>query len=264
VTIMKTTTWWKETFALSKSLRVHRHASSLAYYAIFALGPIFLVSLALSEILTKQDVFKNIIVGFFNTIIGISEPEILDALLHQAKLQSTHPFIIIISVVIIFFTILKLFIELRLSTTELIDIPRDVRYTSFFNEWIIPFLLTLLCIAGIPIFITIITLTQIYIPLWILYIGGILVIGGICSLLYRIVPKRTASWKHTLVVGYSVSFIIGLITLVIRLYATTVGASSLSGISGALFLLLLWIYISAYLFYLGAIIIRKLEHSSFL
>lgn len=254
-------TSWKKVILLGQSLHVHRHASSLAYYALFALGPIFFISLAITQTLTQEPVLESIALSFFKNVLGITESGILDVLIMQTSTGSTNPVILLVSIIIIVFTAMKMFIELRLSTTELIDSSKDVQKQTLFKEWIIPFLITLFIVAGIPIFFVIMSMINITIPFGIINLLGILFLGALCGILYRVIPTRMSSWNHVFLVGYTVSIVISCVTLLLRWYATTLGGESLTGITGSFFLILLWLYVASYIFYMGAIVIRQLEKS---
>lgn len=250
---------WKSTLPLAKSLRVYRHASSLAYYALFALGPIFLIALSVTQAFTEKPIIESLVLAFFQNVLGITELGIVEVLRVQASVESTNPIILFVSVLIILFTATKMFIELRLSTTELIDVSRDSRKQSVFKAWIVPFLITLFIVVGIPIFFVILSVINITIPFIAISLLGILFLGALCGVLYRVIPTRQSSWGHVFLVGYTVSIIISCVTLALRWYATTLGGESLTGITGAFFLVLLWLYITSYIYYMGALMVRQLE-----
>jgi|GEM_PF-3362024 len=252
---------WKNTLPLARSLRVHRHASSLAYYALFSLGPIFLIALSVTQRFTQKPIIESIALSFFENVLGITELGIVEVFRIQASIESTNPVVLLVSVLVILFTATKIFIELRLSTTELIDVSRDTRKQSLFKAWIIPFLITLFIVAGVPIFFVIISILNVAVPFFIISLLGIIFLGTLCGILYRIIPTRVSSWGHVFIVGYTVSIIISCVTLALRWYAATLGGESLAGITGAFFLILLWLYIASYIYYMGAVIVRQLEQS---
>jgi membrane protein len=76
--------------------------------------------------------------------------------------------------------------------------------------------------------------------------------AGLFALIYRVVPDAEIAWRDALVGGAVTAVLFGLGKLAIGIYLGRGAVGSAYGAAGALLVLLVWVYYSAQILFLGA------------
>ena len=77
-------------------------------------------------------------------------------------------------------------------------------------------------------------------------------LAAVFALIYKFMPNVTIAWHDVLIGAIATAFLISIARLLISLYLGYSRISTMFGAAGSLVILLLWVYYSAQIFFLGA------------
>lgn len=243
-------------------------AAALAYYSVFSLTPLLVIVIALAGIFLGQEAVQGKLVWQIQGYIGQAGAEFIQSLIVAAFRQPRQGIVAsMVGVVVLLMGAMGVFLQLRSSLNTIFQAPAYKqgmwiklvieRLISFSMILVIGFLMlisfVLHAILGafvqvirdaFPALIDVIQVSNITI--------SFIVIWALLCLVFRYLPNRRLAWKE-LCVGSFVSAM--LFTLGKSILGWYFGVSSLGSSYGggsALVILLVWIYYSAQIVFLGA------------
>ncbi len=250
-----------------------RMGAALSYYAMLSFVPLIVLVVSAAALLFSKDVVENALMHQLVVTVGSNASLYISEILHNTPLQDISVSAAMVSATIFLIGAIGVFSELDRDLDELWDVTPLLKkkHTSllrkigiFLHEKIavlafIPLLAILLAVSiGLTFFISIAQSTVNLLP-QLSFVASLfqvvvpLVLSTILFMvIYRVLPNRTLPWSVVCMGACitSVLFMVGniLITEYIKLLVHTDvfgGASSLVG-------MLVWIYYSAQIFFLGA------------
>ena len=253
----------------------HRAASkgaALAFYTLFSLTPILVLAIAVAGYVFGAEAAQGEIVAQVQGLVGPNGAQAIQALLAGAQDSASGRLATLVASILLLLGATSVFAELKGSLDEMWGIGKPcktafglllrTRLLSFGLVLVLAFLLlvSLVVSAGLAMFER--------------YAHGFLgssavVLGSISSLvsfgviacmfaiIYKTLPDAPLSWRD---VWIGAAFTAGLFSLgkyVIGLYLGNSDVASSFGAAGSLIALLLWVYYSAQIFFLGAEFTRQ-------
>ena len=266
----------KETFSHWSNHHPGRLGAALSYYAVFSILPLFLIIIALTGLFVDKNLVQANIMYYIEDAVGVNAGEYIKNLLQGTRHQTTTIAAAIISIGTLIFGAIGVFSELNNALDELWHLePKGKKViekepgvwkkivlilrhkiTSFS---VVPLIGILLLLSiGSTIFLPAIAtkIPWLFPYEWSLKLAEIivsLVLSTILfSLIYKILPNLKLPWKE-LIIGSMVTSLLFLIgKLLIGTYLTTLANTSTFGAAGALVAILLWVYYSSQVFFIGA------------
>ena len=263
---------------LARSLNAwfdHRAGSkgaALAFYTLFSMTPILILSIAGAGYFFGADAAQGEIIAQIEGLVGRNGAQAIQALLAGARDPASGLVATLVATVLLLVGATSVFVELKGSLDELWGIePRK-------GLAIIVYLRTQLHSFGLVLVLAFLLLVSLVLSaaLAVLerYAGGIwsssydifamlssmIAFGAIACLfamVYKALPDAPLSWRD---VWIGSAFTAGLFSVgkyAIGLYLGNSGVTSSFGVAGSLIALLLWIYYSAQIFFLGAEFTRQ-------
>lgn len=254
------------------ALRGGSKGAAVAFYTLFSMAPILVLALAVAGAVFGKQAARGEIFTQLTSLVGPTGAQAIEMLLtHAQNPQAGFTATVIASVVLIIGTT-TIFAELKDSLDELWHVPiaREagllevlrVRLLSFGMVMVLTFLLlvSLVISAGLA-------LLQRYwngiwqetaILLWPLAnLLSYCVIAVLFAVIYKTLPQVKLSWRDVTIgaMGTAGLFIFG--KYLIGLYLGNSGVANSYGAAGSLVALLLWVYYSAQIFFLGASFTRQ-------
>jgi membrane protein len=270
---------------LTKSLSAwidHRASSkgaALAFYTLFSMAPILILAIAGAGYFFGEEAARGEIIAQLEGLVGPSGAQAMQALLagasnHAAGLSAT-----IIAGVLLMVGATTVFVELKGSLDELWGIkpPEGMAIVVFLRTQLHSFgivlALAFLLLVSLAFSAVLAVLERYAAGIWansyelFALLASALSFGVIACLfavIYKVLPDAPLSW-HDVWIG--AAFTAGLFSLgkyVIGLYLGNSAVASSFGAAGSLIALLLWVYYSAQIFFLGAEFTRQyaLEYGS--
>ncbi|MBD8532205.1 MULTISPECIES: YihY/virulence factor BrkB family protein [unclassified Massilia] len=253
----------------------HRAASkgaALAFYTLFSMAPILVLVIAVAGFFYGAEAAQGQLLNELRGLVGKEGAETIQAILAGARDKETGRFATIIATVLLLVGATSVFAELKDSLDEIWDVPAPkdagwwdtvrTRVLSFGLILVLGFLLLVSLVVSAATAVVENYLGGIWkdsavIMGWVSSCIGFLVIATMFGVIYKLLPRIKLSWHDVTIgaLGTAAMFTLG--KFAIGLYIGNSGAASSFGAAGSLIALLLWVYYSAQIFFLGAEFARQ-------
>jgi len=258
----------KNTFSGFSDDKITKLSASLAYYTVFSMGPLLVVLISLCGFFFKRDAIEGKVYGVLRDFVGNDTAIQLQEIIKNASVSSKGTIAATIGVITLLIGATTVFSEIQDSINMIWGLKAKPkrgwlkmvqnRFLSFSVIISLGFLLLVsLAISGIIESIS--TRLQAHFPdvaVVVFYIVNLLLTLGISMLIFavifKVLPDAKIRWKDVMVgaIITAALFIIGKFCISIYISKTQVGSTY--GAAGSLVVLLVWIYYSSIILYLGA------------
>ena len=263
---------------LSRSVNAwidHRAGSkgaALAFYALFSIMPILILAIAGAGYFFGAEAAQGEIIAQVEGLVGRNGAQAIQALLADARDPASGLAATMVASVLLLVGATSVFVELKGSLDEMwgIEPPKGLAILVFLRTQLHSFglvlVLAFLLLVSLVISAALAVLERyaggtwsssydiLAIPSWVIAFG---VIASLFAVIYKVLPDAPLSWRD---VWIGAAFTAGLFSLgkyMIGLYLAHSGVASSFGAAGSLIALLLWVYYSAQIFFLGAEFTRQ-------
>lgn len=251
--------------------RASSKGAALAFYTLFSMMPILVLAIAVAGHFFGAEAAQGEIVNQVRGLVGPNGAQAIQALLTAARDPTSGLLTTLVASALLLFGATSVFAELKDSLDELwgLDKPRQSAF--------IVLLRTRLLSLGMVLVLAFLLLVSLVVSaalamlehqanavlgssaVMLTTLSSLLSLGVIASLfavIYKTLPDAQLSWRD---VWVGAAFTAGLFTLgkyAIGLYLGNSGIASSFGVAESLIALLLWVYYSAQIFFLGAAFTR--------
>ena len=243
-------------------------ASSIAFYTIFSLPAILIISLSVGAAVYEKDVVQQELINQVGRMIGKESAADIEQILINASLDATGTLAKIVGIATLIFSATTVFISLQTSLNKIWGIkPKPERGIIKFalNRLLsltmvisIGFLLLVSLVIDAVLMVVQNSLTKILAG-WTLYLVGALNIGislalitFIFAILFKVLPDAKIKWKDVWVGSIVTTIFFALGKYLIRFYLGNSSVNSAYGAAGSLVIILIWVYYSTVIFLFGA------------
>lgn len=256
----------KDTAAQWSTDEASRLAASLALYTMLSIAPLLVIAVSIAGLVYGEEAARGQISQQLSTIVGPQAGKAIESLVANAETPSSGVLGTIIGIVIGLMGASGVFGELQSALNRIWEVKpkpgrgirgivRD-RFFSFAMVMGVAFLLLVSLVvsamlAGVTGFF------EGLIPMPALWevlntVIGIAVSGLLFTLIFKLVPDVKVSWRDVWVGGFvtGVAFSIGRIAL--GWYVGRGATTSPFGAAGSLVALIVWVYYSAQILFMGA------------
>jgi len=253
-------------------LRGGSKGAAVAFYTLFSMAPILVLAVAVASAFFGKQAAQGEIFAQLTTLVGPTGAQAIEMLLTHAQNREAGFAATIIATIVLIVGTTTIFAELKDSLDELWHVPiarkvglmevLRVRLLSFGMVMVLTFLLlvSLVISAGIAV------LQRYWNGIWqehAIYLWPLanlvsyLVIAILFAVIYKTLPQIKLSWRDVMIgaLGTAGLFILG--KYLIGVYLGNSGVANSYGAAGSLVALLLWVYYSAQIFFLGASFTRQ-------
>lgn len=248
----------------------HRGASkgaALAFYALFSLAPILILSIAISGLFFGDAAAQGQIIHQIESLVGHNGAVAIQAILAAARDPESGQLTTVVAIVLLMVGATTVFAELKGTLDEIWGV------TASKNNPMGILLRTRLLSFGIVLVLTFLLLISLVVSavLSVLehYVGGIwgnsailfntlaalfsfCVITCLFAVIYKMLPDQQLSWKDVAIGSMFTALLFTLGKYLIGLYIGTSAVASSFGAAGSVIAILLWVYYSAQILFLGA------------
>lgn len=250
--------------------RAQRLGASLAFYTLLSLAPLLVISVALAGLVYGREAANGQLAWQIQNLVGVDEARGLQAIVQSAQRPAVGLFATMLSLTTLVFSASSAAADLQDALNTIWHVssaPAQGLYANvvyFAKSRFYPTLSVLgggvVLLASVAFSTWVAALGKFFrpfpIPEAVLHAGeflfSFLVITLIFAVIYKILPEIRLAWTDV-IVGAGVSsllFTVG--KQLISLYLGKVGVGSAYGAAGSLVVVLIWVYYSAQLFFLGA------------
>jgi membrane protein len=258
----------KETFSEFIDDNAIKLSASLSYYTIFALPPLIIVIIALCGVFFGKEAVRGEIFGQINSLVGNVAALEIQNMIKNVNLKNDNIFAATVGTITLLIGASGVFGEIQSSINYIWGLKAKPKrgLFKFFKNRLMSFsmigVLGFLLIAGLIVNSVMDILNQRimnnfpYIAVYVFYILNILIVFAITTSLFTIIFKTLPDGKVAMkdaLVGASTTAILFLLgKFIIGFYLGRSDISSTYGAAGSVIIILLWVYYSAIILYLGA------------
>ena len=253
--------------------RADSKGAALAFYTLFSMTPILMLTIAVAGYFFGAEAAQGEIVSQVQGLAGPNGAAAIQALLAAAQDPASGLVATLVACVLLLLGATSVFAELKASLDEMWGIDKSCQ-----SAFSVVFLRTRLLSFGMVLVLAFLLLVSLVVSAALAMLerqaGGFLsssaailaaisslisfgVIACMFAVIYKTLPDAPLSWCD---VWIGAAFTAGLFSLgkyVIGLYLGNSGVASSFGAAGSLVALLLWVYYSAQIFFLGAAFTRQ-------
>jgi membrane protein len=252
--------------------RAGSKGAALAFYTLFSMTPILVLAIAVAGYFFGAEAAQGEIVAQVQDLVGPNGAQAVQALLAGARNPASGLIATLVASAVLLLAATSVFVELKGSLDELWGVEKSsqsafrlllrTRLLSFGLVLVLAFLL----LVSLVISAALAMLEHYAGDLW----GGSVaalatatsvvsfaVIAGLFAVVYKTLPAALLSWRDVWIGALFTAGLFSLGKYAIGLYLGHSGVASSFGAAGSLIALLLWVYYSAQIFFLGAEFTRQ-------
>jgi membrane protein len=248
--------------------RCMKLSASLAYYTVFSLAPLLMLIISLASVFFGQEAIQGKVFSEVNGLIGNEAAKQLQDMIKNVQLSGKTNTALIIGIFTLLLGATSVFIEIQDSINTIWRVKAKPKrgWVKMLKDRLLSSSLIIslgfLLIVSLVINGMILALSDIitrYLPDVTVILINILnivisfiVITVLFGIIFKFLPDVKIGWKDVKWGAFftAVLFIIG--RFLIGLYIQTTGTGSAYGAAGSLMVILVWIYYTAAILYLGA------------
>jgi membrane protein len=257
----------KETVSQFLAERAPRMAAALAFYTTFSLAPLLIIIIAVAGLAYGQDAAQGKIVGEIQALVGVSGASTVQDLINNARKPATGAVAAVIGLVTLLVGATGVASELQDSLNTIWNVKAEATngIVAILKQRLMSFAMILgigfLLLVSLVLSAALTALTELAghaltAPDLILHLADFLfsfaVITVLFALIYKIVPDAEIRWGDVWLGASAASLLFAVGKLALGFYIARSGVESAYGAAGSLVVLLLWVYYSAQILFLGA------------
>ena len=247
--------------------RASSKGAALAFYTLFSMTPILVLAIAVAGYIFGAEAARGEIVAQVQGLVGPNGAQAIQALLAAARDPASGLVATLVASVLLLLGATSVFAELKGSLDDMWGI--EPRGQSAFGSLLRTRLLSFGLVLVLAFLLLVSLVVSAALAMLERYAGGVLsdsgtalavasslvsfgIIACLFAVIYKTLPDAPLSWRD---VWIGAAFTAGLFSLgkyAIGLYLGNSGVASSFGAAGSLIALLLWVYYSAQIFFLGA------------
>lgn len=250
--------------------RCSSKGAALAFYALFSMVPILVLAIAGAARFFGAEEAQAEIIAQVAGVVGRDGAEALRPLLAGARDPAASLMATMVAGIVLLVAAAAVFVELKGSLDELwgFEPPK--------GRAVIPFLRTQLHSFGLVLVLALLLLASLVLGTviellkpqsggaWVSSALSFAVIACLFAVVFKVLPQASLSWRDVWVGALFTAMLFSLGKVAIGLYLGRSEVASGFGPAGSLIALLLWVYYSSQIFFLGAEFTRQwaLAHGS--
>jgi len=260
--------------AASEWLR-HRASSkgaALAFYTAFSIAPILVLVIAVAGFFYGAEAAQGQLLTELKDLMGPQGAEAIQLVLAGARDKESGLLATAIATVLLLVGATTVFAELKNSLDEIWQVPPPAgagwwemlrtRLLSFSLVLVLAFLLMVslvlsAALAVVESYVGGLWKDATVLLSWLASLLGFCVIALLFGVIYKMLPRIRLSWRDVTIGALGTALLFSLGKFLIGLYIGNSGVASSFGAAGSMVALLLWVYYSAQIFFLGAEFTRQ-------
>ncbi|ACK70378.1 ribonuclease BN [Gloeothece citriformis PCC 7424] len=258
----------KETFGEWQKDRAAQLAAALAYYTVFSLTPLLVITIAIAGSIVGETAARQEIIGRLQFVLNNTGTDVIETILNNVSQPEIKGLASLISIIVLLIGASGVFAQLQDAFNQIWKVGDNQpqggikelvkkRLLSF----VMVFFIGVLLLVSLILSAVLSALTNIsydFLPrledFWriVNYLLSFTIIAFLFAVLYKYVPDVPVAWKDVRVgsILSTLLFIIG--KEILGIYLGRSSFSSAYGAAGSLIVLLAWIYYSAQILLFGA------------
>lgn len=252
--------------------RAASKGAALAFYTLFSIAPVLVVVIAVAGFFYGHEAAQGQLVSELNGLVGAQGAEAIQLVLAGARDKKSGMWATVVATALLLFGATSAFAELKDSLDEIWNVPppKDASWWNVLRTRLLSF--GLILVLGFLLMVSLVVSAALAVLenhftgvwqdaavllSWIADLISFLVIATLFGTIYKLLPRIKLSWSDVTIgaLGTAAMFTLG--KYVIGLYIGNSGVADSFGAAGSMIALLLWVYYSAQIFFLGAEFARQ-------
>lgn len=249
--------------------------AAVAFYTVFSLAPLLIIVIAIAGAVFGQEAARGEIMAQLDGLIGSNGAKAIEAMVEGAQNKKVGLFATLLGMGTLIIAATTVFAELKTSLDQIWEVPTEsgkgiwalirTRLLSFSLILALGFLLLVSLIFSAALnalakyWGTLISETVL------LEVVNFLVsfasITVLIAIIYKFLPNTKIAWRDVWIGALITALLFSIGKLLIGIYLGHSSISSSFGAAGSLVVLLLWVYYSSQIFFLGAEFTKVYAHS---
>ncbi len=247
------------------------YSAAIAYFSIFALAPLIVICTALIGLIIGNNLAETQILTVASQLMGKESAQQIQMMIVNAKQPYQGIVAEIISFILLFIGASGIFTQIQMGLNVIFPVefsqPKQ-KVLNFFKEKFFSFALILgvafLLLASLILsailsffsnYVSSIFSMEMCIGWFLDFFISFLVISLLFGLIYKVLPETKLKWSELLPGSMSAAFLFILGKTILGIYLGTKHVGNAFGPAGSLVIILIWLYYSAQILFLGAEII---------
>lgn len=247
--------------------RVPQLSAAVAYYTIFSLAPLLVISISLAGLIFGERAARGEIEGVIDDLVGPVAADQIETMIEEAGRAEGGTLATILGIGAMLFGASGVFFQLSMAMNQIwsVDPSRTgvkgmvfKRVAAFGLVLSVGFLLLVSLVASAALAVVGRVVEQQVSgglgPLWrfVDVFASFAVITILFAILFRYLPDTRVEWRSVWAGAALTSLLFAVGKFAIGSYLGTSGVGSTFGAAGSLAVVLIWIYLSALIFFFGA------------
>lgn len=256
----------KETVSEWQDDEAARLAAALSLYTLLSLAPLLVIAVSVAGLVFGADAARGQISQQISGLVGPQAGQAIEAMIAQARSPEGGILGSVVGIVVLLFGASGVFGELQSALNRIWEVKpkpgrgwrgmlRD-RFLSFSMVMGVAFLL----LVSLVVSTGIVALTSFFehlVPLPALWhvlniVVGVVLTGLLFALMFKTVPDAQTTWRDVLVGGAVTAILFAIGRAGLSWYVGRASTTSAFGAAGSLVALIVWVYYSAQILFMGA------------
>jgi membrane protein len=258
----------KEVFKEFSADNIVKYSASLAYYTVFSIAPLLIVITTLFGFLFGKEAMQGRVYEQLNNFVGSEAAIQIQDIIKNIHLSRNSFFATVISLIILLIGATSIFGEIQDSINKIWGLR--MRKHKIWWKLILTRLLSFSLILSIGIIMILTLLLNAAVAAFGKFIGkfinnysiyfiqitdsilSFVIVAFLFALIFKILPDAKIGWKDVLFGGFFTAIFFTIGKMGISFYVTVSNITSLYGAAGSIIILMVWVYYSSIILYLGA------------
>lgn len=252
-------------------------AGALSFYTALSLSPLLVLVLAVAGFLWQEGDVRNELVRQVQKLIGQAGADAVAMIMKEADLEHAHGIAAVVGIVTLLFGATSVFAQLQYSLNRIwkVEAKPGEDIADFVRKRLLSLGMILaiafLLVVSLVLSTTLSFLTggdRVQVPgghaTWVVLnqVVSLVVYTGIFTLIHHSLPDVKMPWRDAAFGGVITAVMFAVGKELLSLYLGRSSVSSAYGAAGSFFVVLLWVYYSAIILFLGAELTRELSEQT--
>jgi membrane protein len=252
--------------------RASSKGAALAFYTAFSIAPILVLVIAVAGFFYGAEAAQGQLLTELKGLMGPQGAEAIQLVLAGARDKESGVLATVIATLLLVVGATTVFAELKDSLDEIWQVPPSTgatwwvvlrtRLLSFSLILVLAFLLMVSLVVSAALAVLENYLGGLWkeatvVLSWLAWLISFGVIALLFGVIYKMLPRIKLSWRDVVIGAFGTAILFALGKFLIGLYIGNSGVATSFGAAGSMVALLLWVYYSAQIFFLGAEFTRQ-------
>lgn len=258
----------KNTFTIFMDVKGLKFSASLAYYTIFSLAPLLVLTISLAALFFGQEAAEGKVFDEINGLVGSNAAAQIQEMLKNVQLKEDNTWALIVGISTLLLGATTVFGDMQHSINKIWEIkPKPKRgWVKLITDRLLSSSLVLslgfllivsLIVNGLLMILMdyirrLFSDLAVYLSLAVETLTNFIVISVLFGVIFKFLPDVRIKWKDVKAGAFFTAILFMIGRFLIGFYIQTTGPESTYGAAASIIVLLLWVYYTAAILYLGA------------